>query len=116
MVGLTRDQKRDLIASERSRGCLCCGEPDPDVMEFHHVDRNEKLFSVASAKYRVSAEELIAELRKCVTLCPTCHVRADRGVYQILREDDDDPANTTYICRREFRRGSHRAGVQDRQG
>lgn len=111
MVGMTRDQKRDLITSERIKGCLCCGEPDPDIMEFHHVDRGEKLFSVASAKYRVSGEELIAELAKCVTLCPTCHVRADRGVYTIEREDSDD--HSTYVCYRYRSSGDNRHQVRE---
>lgn len=115
MVGFVREQKRDLIASERARGCLCCGEPDPEVMEFHHVNREDKLFNVSSAKYRVSAEELIAELSKCVVLCPTCHVRADRGVYTIEREDTDDE-HATYVCRREPRHRSQRVPVEGREG
>lgn len=95
-----RSRKRDLIASEKDKGCLCCGEEDPDVLEFHHVDRTEKLFAIASNKYKVSMLALVSELSKCVTLCPTCHVRADRGVYQILRGDQSDE-HSPYICCRD---------------
>jgi hypothetical protein len=99
-AGVAREQKRDLIASEKESGCLCCGEPDPSVLEFHHVERTEKLFSIATAKYKVSLEELVAELAKCVTLCPTCHVRADRGVYEIAHEDPDDE-RSSYVCKKQ---------------
>lgn len=97
-------RKRDLIAAEKTRGCLCCGEDDPEILEFHHVDRSEKLFVISSNKYKVSVLSLIAELAKCVPLCPTCHVRADRGTYTIEREDCDD-INAPYVCIRPGRAG-----------
>jgi heterodisulfide reductase subunit B len=94
-----RDRKRDLIAAERARGCLCCGLDDPQIMEIHHVERAEKTFSVATMKYKVSLEELVAELSKCVTLCPNCHAYADRGIYEI-EQGDPDHEHETYVCRR----------------
>jgi RNase P subunit RPR2 len=72
---------------------------DPQIMEIHHVERAEKSFSVATMKYKVSVEELISELSKCVTLCPNCHAYADRGIYTIEREEQDDD-HTAYVCHR----------------
>jgi hypothetical protein len=56
-------------------GCQSCGERDPEVLQFHHLDRAQKAFTVA---HKVRANNTIngsltAELRKCTVLCVNCH-------------------------------------------
>lgn len=56
-------------------GCQDCGEPDPNVLDFHHV-RGKKKFNIARA---VSAgfalRTIIKEIGKCRVVCANCHRR-----------------------------------------
>lgn len=87
-----RDQKRKRRnqayrkAEIVRRGCACefCGLVDdpelPMLFEFHHIFDETKVDDVSSLMTGTSLERLIAELDKCVMLCPNCHNKfhADR--------------------------------------
>ena len=62
------DFKRKIL-SEFS--CCCCGEPDPDLIDWHHVEPNNKLFNVSDVTK--SHEKWWNELLKCVPVCVLCH-------------------------------------------
>lgn len=54
--------------------CVKCGESRFYVIDFHHVDPNQKLFSISDGqKAHKSKEEVINEIKKCVCLCKNCH-------------------------------------------
>lgn len=54
--------------------CVSCGESDPVVLEFDHIDRSEKFMAVAElATY--SLETISKEIAKCRVLCANCHRR-----------------------------------------
>lgn len=75
-----RDRKRTFVRAckvERG-GCRDCGETNPIVLEFHHVNPAEKNPKLRGSKLRGSIlllgyEELIAEMEKCIVLCANCH-------------------------------------------
>jgi hypothetical protein len=51
-----------------------CGEPDPRVLEFHHIGEKDKEISVMiGAGY--SRESILTEISKCIVLCSNCHRR-----------------------------------------
>lgn len=54
--------------------CCDCGARHPAVLQFHHRNREEKLFNISDAiKNKYSLEKVIAEIRKCILLCANCH-------------------------------------------
>lgn len=58
--------KKDLKCSE-------CGFNHPAALDFHHVNPNEKEYSIAYLKHLGSKEKLLQEVDKCIVLCANCH-------------------------------------------
>jgi hypothetical protein len=60
----------------RTHPCVDCGEPDPLVLEFDHVDPANKKFPIAYlSRTGCPLKELIDEINKCVMRCVHCHRR-----------------------------------------
>ena len=56
--------------------CIDCGETDPIVLDFDHVNRKEKYRSIALMIRRATAlNKIIEEISKCVVRCANCHRR-----------------------------------------
>jgi len=58
------------------KGCCECGERDPRVLEFDHIEPREKEYDVSklfSNGYSWGAEKLREEIRKCRVICANCH-------------------------------------------
>ena len=72
-----RDLRRQTVDAVKSkRGCVDCGETDPVVLDFHHIDPSTKLFTVATGVSKcASMDELLAEIDKCIVLCSNDHRR-----------------------------------------
>jgi transposase len=61
--------------------CVLCGyERSPVALQFHHVDPADKAFSIAQRGVTRSLGAALAEARKCVLLCATCHAEVEAGV------------------------------------
>lgn len=76
-----RAQNR-IIAMEATGGsaCVACGESDPIVMHFHHLDPATKADSVARLiRNTADVGRIVAEASKCVLLCANCHLRVHAG-------------------------------------
>jgi len=67
-----RQRKLDAIKYKGGK-CQTCGyDKCPDVLEFHHLDPNQK--EASWNKMRLwSEKKLLTELDKCVMLCANCH-------------------------------------------
>ena len=64
-------KKRQDFVNDHKTPCIKCGENRPWVIEFHHINPNEKSFSISgSCKSYKSIEK---EFDKCVCLCRNCH-------------------------------------------
>jgi hypothetical protein len=96
----TRRRKRRVRAENRGRvldylrlhPCVDCGEPDPVVLEFHHV-RGEKRDAVACLLRGHEWWAVAAEIAKCEVLCANCHRKrtaSERGHYRSVRADRVD--------------------------
>ena len=83
---LLKAKRRNLIIGEathqylgdylRSHPCVDCGETDILVLEFDHIDRKNKLESVATmVRLDVAMEKLKHEISKCEVRCANCHRR-----------------------------------------
>ncbi len=60
----------------RAHPCVDCGEADPVVLEFDHIDPSVKAWDVAEKLKAAPAWRTIeAEIAKCVVRCANCHRR-----------------------------------------
>ena len=85
-----RYRRRTLIADLRGRGCRCCPETEPAIMDLHHVHPEAKCFALGSTRsYSVSREEFDAEILKVITICPNCHRRHHVGLLEIPEDESE---------------------------
>lgn len=81
-------RRRILVGDLRARGCRCCPETEPAIMDLHHLDPSQKRFSLGSSRiYTVSREEFDAEIQKVITICPNCHRRHHVGLLEIPEDE-----------------------------
>jgi len=52
--------------------CIKCGESHPATLDFHHINQNEKEFTIAAGLSK-SLKSLKKEIDKCIVLCSNCH-------------------------------------------
>jgi hypothetical protein len=65
--------KRDYLNSVKSNlKCVKCGNQDYRVIDFHHLNQNEKEFNVGDM-VEMSLDKIKKEISKCITLCSNCH-------------------------------------------
>lgn len=71
--GIKRDRVFDIL---RNSACLHCGESDPTVLTFDHIDRSLKKNEVGTlVSQGYSWETIESEIAKCQILCANCHMR-----------------------------------------
>jgi hypothetical protein len=80
-----------LLGYFASHPCVDCGEDDPVVLEFDHLDADAKSFSIGrSLPYR-NWEGILAEIEKCEVVCANCHRRrTDRAQGHLPGDPDSD--------------------------
>lgn len=67
-------KNRAAVHDAKSRPCSDCGVQYPYyVMEFDHLDADEKHFNVSAGVTSVSHTRLLAEIAKCQVVCANCH-------------------------------------------
>jgi DNA-binding CsgD family transcriptional regulator len=86
-VSQQRREVKDRLVRAAGGRCLICGyDRCLGALQFHHTDRNTKLFGVAMKGRTISFEKLLAEARKCLLMCANCHAEVERGVTEIPPE------------------------------
>ena len=53
--------------------CIACKESDADLIDWHHVNPDEKELSIASGMSGIAHDRWWLEVLKCVPLCALCH-------------------------------------------
>lgn len=57
--------------------CVECGESDPVVLDFHHINKNNKIAEVSNLIYAegkfLNNPAVQKEILKCEVLCSNCH-------------------------------------------
>jgi len=88
MSDLVNEYKYDFLLTHP---CADCGERDVVVLEFHHVNKEDKLFCVSKTEGR-NMDAIKAEIDKCIVLCANCHKRRtfkEFGYYKYVRAEKD---------------------------
>ncbi len=78
--GIVREQRvACLIEFLNSNPCVDCGERDPAVLEFDHIQGKD--FTISERLRDTKWEVVLAEIAKCDVVCANCHRRrtAERG-------------------------------------
>lgn len=68
-----RNLKKQAIEYKGGKCVDCDGVFHPAVFDFHHLNPDEKDFSLSHRKQLKFGEEIKQELDKCVLLCSNCH-------------------------------------------
>lgn len=74
--------RKKLLEFLSTKQCIDCGENDPVVLDFDHVNKNTKFKSISrmlSGHY--SWESVLAEISKCEVRCSNCHRRRSYKQY-----------------------------------
>ncbi len=67
--------------------CIDCGETDPVVLDFDHIDPGLKLGAIGRLQHSRGRLRLLAEMDKCEIRCGNCHRRRTArqfGWYRVL--------------------------------
>lgn len=80
-----RDEAREYVYEYLSQNpCEECGETDPRVLEFHHLeDKDRAVSELVAGGY--SLDRIQREINKCKVLCASCHRKKtmnDRGWFR----------------------------------
>lgn len=68
--------------------CQCCGyDKCDDALEFHHINQEEKDFSISDRDIKLDWDSIKAELDKCILVCSNCHREIHAGVSDIEGSD-----------------------------
>lgn len=60
----------------KTNPCNDCGESDPIVLEFDHINPEEKSYNLSElVRDAVSLAKIDDEIAKCIVLCANCHRR-----------------------------------------
>jgi len=67
------ENKKDIVSKIKSQiKCQKCGECRDYTLDFHHLEPNEKEYTIAKmGTYNI--ERVLNEIKKCVVLCANCH-------------------------------------------
>ena len=57
-----------------------CGETEDCCLEFHHIDKDSKLFSIGKIPHTKSLEDVKNELSKTICVCANCHRKLHNGI------------------------------------
>jgi hypothetical protein len=75
------DNRRSVIKNyildiKKKSKCKFCDENHISCLQFHHLDKNEKDFSISDVtQLGVSIEKVNLELEKCIIVCSNCHFK-----------------------------------------
>lgn len=76
-----QDSQGDWLNQQKT-SCIICGETEPICIDYHHINPNEKEFTIGQHRSR-SREWLLQEISKCVCLCANCHRKVHAGLINL---------------------------------
>ena len=79
---------REFLKKYKSKHkCIVCGEEDINCLEFHHLNKKEKSFSLSHRlKASISPQDILREMNKTCLLCSNCHRKYHGGTLKASEE------------------------------
>lgn len=78
-----RKKNKQRLVEYKGGKCIICGYNKCNrALEFHHLDRNNKSFSISNTN--IKYEKLQAEVDKCILVCSNCHCEIEDGLIDLL--------------------------------
>ncbi len=74
-IDYNKNKKIKLYEYLLENPCVVCGENDPIVLEFDHIDPKTKTKNISWAITKWSWKRVLKEIEKCQVLCANCHKR-----------------------------------------
>ena len=66
---------------KKSLYCFYCNENTPCCLDFHHLDKSKKEYSIALAiRAGWSIKRIKTEIEKCIVVCSNCHRKIHAGI------------------------------------
>jgi len=79
-----RRRVKEILVSEAGGCCQLCGySRSVAALHFHHLDPDEKRFSMGREGVTRSLAVMREEARKCALLCANCHAEVEAGIVNI---------------------------------
>lgn len=68
--------------------CVCCGyDKSLCALTFHHLNPEDKEFTIGKIKASVqSIDKIVEEAKKCVLVCNNCHTEITAGIRAVPEE------------------------------
>ena len=77
---MVKDIKQYIKNLKHKSKCYFCGETEDCCLEFHHIDKDSKLFSIGKIPHTKSLEDVKNELSKTMCVCANCHRKLHNGI------------------------------------
>jgi hypothetical protein len=88
-VAARRRRIKEILVREAGGSCRLCGFDEyVGALQFHHLDRAAKAFSLSRQGVTRSLDRAREEARKCVLLCANCHAMVEAGLRQVALAAD----------------------------
>lgn len=94
--------RRKLWAYLLANPCIDCGEPDPTVLEFDHIDPSAKTASISEMISSYTWRRIKQEIGKCEVRCANCHRRRTAkqfGWYSVAMSVEHPPVPVAQLDR-----------------
>jgi hypothetical protein len=82
-----KNTKLKLITCMGNKCQICNYNKSTNALEFHHLDPNEKDFSLGSIRANPKNwKSIVEELAKCILLCANCHREVHENITELPKE------------------------------
>lgn len=86
-----RNFKTELVNRRGSKCELCGYNKSFSALDFHHIDKSTKSFSISEGcRTSKSKEEIFKEIEKCILLCSNCHHEVHDGIVKVAAPESVD--------------------------
>ena len=89
-INAIMQRRRELL---QQYPCRCCGNDNPDVIQWHHVDPLTKKFNVNQGTH--SEETFWDEVLKCIPVCANCHILLHKNKLCLINPTGYKPQQDT---------------------